>query len=81
MSTAAQTRAQRDARMRAAIDAISGAGLTRIREHVIELHAETEHTAARAVDPREPLRRMTESLDDLAGYIDHLRDTARRALA
>lgn len=81
MSTGAQTRAKRDRRIREAVDAISGVGLARIREHVVELSADGGQVAELAITPREPLRRMVETLDDLAGYVDHLRDNARRALA
>ena len=80
MSTAEQLRGYRERNARNAAAMIAGPGLARIREHAVELAAETEH-GQRALQPRESLRRAIETLDDLAGYARHLADEARKALA
>lgn len=80
MSTAEQLRGYRDRSVRNASEMIAGPGLARVREHVVELAAETDY-GKRALQPRESLRRSIETLDDLAGYVHHLADEARKALA
>ncbi len=80
MSTAEQLRGYRERNARNASEQIAGVGLARIREHVVELAAETDH-GVRALQPRESLRRSIETLDDLAAYVHHLADAARKALA
>ena len=83
MSTAEQLRGYRERSVRNASEMIAGPGLARVREHVVELAAETEHgqRTLSPVNARESLRRSIETLDDLAGYVHHLADEARKALA